>query len=147
MNDPLPNTLSALILVAVQDARALDRNTYWPDYSYYHEAHPKAGGCTVCDAGAVMAGTLGLDLATSAIPADFPDSVKRKLLALDLARQGGYSEAIDLIMDLDGENGHEDLRDEGFEESPYHEYEDWDEFECHLQHMEDIARRLEALGY
>ena len=147
MNDPLPNTLSELIMVAVNDARKLDRKKYWPYYASYHYAHPKHGGCSVCDAGAVMAGTLRLDHATTAEPTDFPDSVQRKLLALDLARQGDYSSAIELIMDRDCENSHEALNEEDFEDSPYKDYEDWDEFECHLQHMEDIARQLKDLGY
>ena len=147
MHDPLPNKLSELIMVAVEDARKLDRKTYWPHFASYHVAHPKHGGCAVCDAGAVMAGTLGLDPTTTAMPVDFHDSVERKLLALDLARQGGYSAAIELIMDRDCEKGHEDLNEEDFEDSPYQDYEDWDEFECHLQHMEDIARQLNELGY
>ena len=147
MHDPLPNKLSELIMVAVEDARKLDRKTYWPHYTEYHHAYPKSGGCVICDAGAVMAGTLGVGVDTIANPVDFPDSVERKLLALDLARQGGYSAAIELIMDRDFENGHEALNEEDFEDSPYHDYEDWDEFECHLQHMEGIARRLNELGY
>ena len=145
MKDVLPDKLSELIIVAVKDARKLDRNKYCPSFINFHdpdEVHPSLPRyCLICDAGAVMAGTLQVDFTQSAIPDCFPD-IEHKLIALDRARCGNYASALRYL-------GVE--RDWSFTKdikvSPFHDYYDWETFDKHLNHMEGVAKQLKDLGY
>ena len=81
----LPNKLSALIEVAIQDARKLDRIRYSPNHLHYHSPQeswksPVIPCCEVCDAGAVMAGTLRVIGELNIIPGDFDESTQAKNL-------------------------------------------------------------------
>lgn len=53
-----PRNLSALIRIAVRDARALDRREFTANAHDWLRVHPHT--CRVCLTGAVMAGTLGM---------------------------------------------------------------------------------------
>ena len=144
MNDPLPNTLSELIMVAVTDARKLDRDLYSPCSRLFHFFTTQRW-CLVCDAGAVMAGTLGRDRQEDSCPSQYSRSVEAKLNALDAARQGHYYAALRII-GLSG-SGIDEEALESIGDSPHQSYKTWEEFDKHLNHMEGVARQLEALGY
>ena len=143
-DDPLPDKLSELIELAVKDARKLDRRTYRPDSTVFHVPFPDPDGhmCSVCDAGAVIAGTLNIRTGINVAPFSFNFPISNKLEALDRARRGGYGVALEwmgvtynprLIRDI--------------ERSPYRMYETWEEFDKHLVHMEGVAQRLKELRY
>ena len=148
MNDPLPNTLSALIMVAVNDARKLNRQKHIPNSLYYHApdkwsvAYSRCA-CLVCDAGAVMAGTLQTDTTHDVVPGSFPHSIETKLHALDLARQGSYVGALIALgvenININGVSG--------VDVSIHHNYRTWKQFDKHMNVMEKAAQQLEELGY
>ena len=87
----LPNTLSGLIEVAIQDARGLDRKRYLPDGGSWHE--PVDLECQICLAGVVMAGSLRANPAESKTPGLFTRPLARKLRALEQVRQGNWLDA------------------------------------------------------
>jgi hypothetical protein len=102
MANELPNKLSELIVVALDDlekVRADER--YAVNLDYWHvsknsNASPTPGKCVVCFAGAVMAGTLGLNPEESCggtverFGADSSD----KLSTLDLLRMGCVNDGL-----------------------------------------------------
>ena len=142
MNDPLPNTLSELIMVAVNDAKKLDRAIYSPDSEFYHDTR-HSENCYICDAGAVMAGTLQVDRKKVVSPEEFPHSIETKLYALDLARKGLYVGAlVELGVENININGVT-----GVDVSIHHEYTTWKQFDKHMNVMEKAAQRLKELGY
>ena len=148
MNDPLPDKLSELILVAVQDARKLDRQKHIPNSLYYHAPDKwsvaySRYACLVCDAGAVMAGTLQTDTTHDAVPGSFPLSIETKLHALDLARQGSYVGAL-IALGVENININYVSR---VDVSIHHNYTTWERFEKHMNVMEKAAQQLEELGY
>ena len=61
--DVLPDKLSGLIRLAIADAGRLDRDKYTPYFLDYHKPKRLWSGqsdsCCICNAGAVIAGTLG----------------------------------------------------------------------------------------
>ena len=144
MNDPLPNTLSALIMVAVNDANKLDRDQYAPHFYYFH-LKSKHSKCRICDAGAVMAGTLRKPIDQVYQSEDFVYPINYKLMALDKARRGLYSQAAFLVAGIDGQKLLS--LDEKIKPSPYMSYKNWEEFDKHMDFMEGVAHQLEALGY
>ena len=144
MNDPLPDTLSELILVAVKDARKLDRDKYCPYHLSWHEMFGEELTCSICDAGAVMAGTLQVERDVTKEPDDFNESVNSKLCALDQARHGYYYAALDSL-GIDCEVHLEEIED--LKPSPFYSYTNWEEFDKHLNHIEGIAQQLKELGY
>lgn len=99
----LPNKLSALIRAGLADLEKIERNkayvvdmaTYHTSYNCDNDGRPYADGrrCHVCFAGAVMVGTLGVELGDSATPRDFP-GLEDKLNALDEVRVGNIGYAL-----------------------------------------------------
>ena len=153
----VPETLSALIRAAVSDARALDPAAYEPKYNLWHASHP--AGCFVCDAGAVVAGTLipasdQLNANTTCYPDSFPHPWEQALQAIDAARSGCISDALfylqrahdpgapfdpaafseidDAVLDALGPNEHSG-------------YTDWPTFHAHLAYMERLADHLDTI--
>ena len=144
MKDPLPNTLSALIKVAVHDSRKLDRDQYEPNFYYFH-LKPKRRKCMICDAGAVIAGTLRKPIDMLYQSEDFVYPINYKLWALDRARRGLYSQAVCLVTGMDVQKLL--YLDDKIKPSPYMSYRNWEEFGRHMYFMEGVAQQLEALGY
>ena len=158
MKNILPDKLSELIMVAVKDARKLDRTKYKPNARIYHAPLVGGGTCRICDAGAVMAGSLNvtyeasfignilLDRFVRAAKIDESDESMaedaiKKLQALDWARSGMYVSAINRL------TGNLNPAIPGVTASPYCSYSDWEEFDKHLEHMEGVAQQLKDLGY
>lgn len=142
----LPRKPSALIRVAVSDARQLDPARYTPDAKTWHTARPWGEGCAVCDAGAVIAVTFGVKPSATVRP----ESIERAgtiahddtlaLTALDEIRAGNYNLAckdLGLIVKA---------RELEAVPLPTHgNYDTWPEFRDHLEEMEVIADAFEAL--
>jgi hypothetical protein len=94
----LPDTLSALLRVAVADAQACEAqpDKFELDMGVWFDGD--GDRCVVCMAGSVIAQTLGAaDLPMDLEPGNFGDSsgsVEEKLYAIDHARQGSLAEAL-----------------------------------------------------
>lgn len=96
MKSKLPSTMSALLRVANNDMRSLDRNRYLPHSGDWHHPYFKGESrfCTVCYAGAVMAGTLNADWTQRFTPGEMTKAGiisrndSRKLLSIDSLRVG-----------------------------------------------------------
>src|SRR5690242_14702523 len=86
MKTKLPEKLSELILVALADLEAVERD---PDYLVemcsWHEPN---GKCKVCFAGSVMARSLNAPLRKFVRPGSYDLHTESRLLALDRVRQG-----------------------------------------------------------
>jgi hypothetical protein len=89
----LPDKLSELIRVALADLRKVEADPrYIVNMANWHVA--REGRCEVCLAGAVMAGTLGVDPQRTASPFEFcDDELENKLDALDWVRMGNVGNA------------------------------------------------------
>ena len=149
---PPPEKLSDLILLAVADARLLDRSIYWPDYSEWHHsvAHPyeSATYCHVCLAGAVIAQTLGCNRWLKTHPSGYPRRWETSLNALEEIREGRYKVAYALH--------HWDKTkqqiDAVFTPSRYPQpvnrpFTGWEELDAHLTSLEEVARLMAADGH
>ena len=91
----LPDKLGELLHVALADLLAVEQDpAYVVNMGYWH--NPRTWGpdytepplCAVCLAGAVMATTLHADNQALMVPAMYPDSIRRKLMALDYLKDG-----------------------------------------------------------
>lgn len=90
----LPKKLSALILLAVEDLKRVERSKrYLVNMNVFHDSFG-GGKCSVCFAGAVIAGTLGKDPAGHFYPDDFSEDVADRLFALDFLRMGDVGSAL-----------------------------------------------------
>jgi len=98
--ESLPKTLSGLIRIALKDEdRMFKSPMYYIDMSEWHLPAgygPKNNRvCRVCLAGAVMAGTLGLDHTQYETPGSLlPDDESDRLGSLDSVRTGDMFEAL-----------------------------------------------------
>ena len=150
---PIPATLSALIRLAVADARALDREKYKPISSLWHCSLGPSEPCAICDAGAVIAGTLGMTGAV--LPSDCGTHWTHALYALDWARRGDIRSALRHHALAKGDHLPSSLTarqavEASIEKSgwlPLVTYHGWDDFEEHLEVMIALADLLEARGY
>ena len=140
----LPETLSGLIRVAIEDARALGRKSYEPECALWHSPGGEHG-CRVCLAGAVIAGTLGASPNRYISPDYFilsaPD-IYAALKALDSARQGNWHLAasklhIKLPLNVADRLGVSD----------HSRFGNWKEFGRYLADLKRQADILERYGY
>ena len=156
---PPPELLSELIRLAVKDARQLNRSMYRPNAHAWLRPEVNdedEGVMCFCDAGAVLIGTLkgdqvgrGLFYAPNWEKRGLNTKVDNgfrwvdALLALDFARQGEYSWAVEhltwVVVDA-RKFGHVPV-------SPYGDYTTWDEFDSHLEIMEQAAGALHKMGF
>lgn len=153
----LPNTLSALLFLAVEDARTLDRTQYEPRYSFWH--HPVAvqrptgiqPACRVCTAGALIAGTLGYAPETKFEFSDQYTPDEFRLLAVERVRMGNVPGALgdmETSRILAGEPAGPAWNRLEWEDwkprSPA--FRTWFGFDEHLSSIETLAKRLERAG-
>lgn len=83
---PLPDKLSELILVALEDLEKAEKHPdYHVDMGLWHCPN---GRCSVCFAGSVMAFGLGVSHNSRAYPSDFSPQVGDKLSKLNYIRAG-----------------------------------------------------------
>lgn len=158
-NQPV-TSLAALIEVAVADARGLDRERYLPDHSTWHSPGYRAStdlhACCVCDAGAVIAGTLEGRPYSHYYPVDYGDNTYIALIALDEVRRGLVGSA---LWRLDARSASPAARPSarsGNSRQTYHawptlartaNYTEWSDFDAHLDALARLAvelRRTEA---
>ena len=97
----LPNTLSALILVALADLEKVEAHPAYTVYmGHWHEPIPSLEPkrddlCGVCFAGGVMAFSLNTQINEDMGPASFPPAIMHKLYALNNLREGLVTHAYD----------------------------------------------------
>jgi len=87
----LPDKLSDLMQLALDDLAKVEQDPqYRVNMGDWHNGTTVAYGnaCVVCFAGAVMAKTLGVPSERFVTPARFDEDTRRKLYALDKAREG-----------------------------------------------------------
>lgn len=141
----LPNSLSALIDLAIADYGRLDPNLYWPNSDYFHM--PRGEDCVVCLSGAVMAGSLGSDVKYDLTPTNFGSDLRAKLSALDAFRLGEvYSALQDLGMDW---SDFSDAQRAAIDVVEGHEFRDWvgwDELSLTLPVFARMADELRKVG-
>ena len=154
MQPVLPDKLSDLIELAVKDARSLNRDKYRPHWEYWHASFvPEDGGmCSVCLAGAVMAGTMGVSHEVSAHPYLYSAEEREKLLALDNVREGNVPLALVKINpDISFELALEIFRwmpsSSKVFDSSWGSFNDWEQFDRLLIWCSKVAVELRKLGY
>ena len=153
---PPPGKLSDLIDLAVTDARRLDRTTYTPNSSVWHEPADD-GCCMICLAGSVIAETLKcprdkkveIGGKENADPVPVARINDRKwqlaLWALDDARQGCWDDACEV---LDAPMPPDDIlhRLDGVPAPKHTGFQSWEEFDAHLESLATCANELRRLG-
>ena len=101
IDDPLPDTLGALLDVAADDFEAaMQDERYAFDPHRWHSQRPNAeeeGLCFICLAGSVIAKTLDASINADVYPKDYPDSIAVKLTALDCCMGGEFRHALELM--------------------------------------------------
>ena len=151
-----PEKLSDLIDLAVGDARNLDPETYMPNCWAWHEPQPALGRrCLICVAGAVIAGTLGIDRGTEVVLGKSEtgkvdcdeiadDAWRRALMALEHAREGKWKDAIETR----GQQADTEQTDEMNAIPPptSKQFNDWKSFDAHIGSLADRAARLRGIG-
>ena len=90
----LPDTPSELIRLAIKDARSLDRRAYKASFQSWHVMFDLETRCSVCFAGAVIAGTLGAEPSQRLDPFCYDEDTRGKLRALDFFRDGAPVDAL-----------------------------------------------------
>ena len=147
---PPPETLGGLIMLALDDWDGLDRDVYWPHARLWHSPAPykTMKVCYACLAGGVIGGTLQADPHAHIDSfLGFGSEWLAALCALDDARRGWYDlawkklcargvdfpEVPEVVLDACGEPPHPD-------------YFDWEEFDAHLDHQREVARRFIEAG-
>ena len=146
--------LSNLIKVATADAKRLylERyDEYFPYFTNFHEPGimqqyndtTENVRCRICDAGAVIAGTLGGGPKTFLLPSDYyAQGETEKLRALDYVRTGALSYAHHLFYN---EEATSSQRSEYAEMSMLitnTKFVGWHEFMRHIASLEVLAREM-----
>ena len=149
-----PEKLSDLILLAIKDARSLDRSIYLPDYRTWHQSIPTTPlgqpvvYCYVCLAGAVIAQTLGYPSSVGIAPLQCGLQWERRLTALDKIREGRYKVAYALLhFDLTNQQINDVFTEDRYPLPLYGKFVEWDNFESHLTSLEEVARLMAADGH
>ena len=140
-NARLPATMSGLMKAAIDDARTLDRTTYYPFSREWHNAYHRSSRCKVCLAGCIIAGSLNIDPQVSVDSASFDKRTESLLDALDQMRYGIWSKAHRLIY---GDVASNDLRDYlyALPQPARSNFNGWDDFDVHLASLENFLPRL-----
>ena len=154
----VPDKLSTLIRLTISDARKLDPSIYEPNHGVWHTPLPAA--CFVCDAGAIIAGTLIPSTEEHSpncflAPNCFPEPWDRALRAIDAARSGSIHEAIAYLViahdpaapfDTDPHRAVDNTIFHALGNNECSDYNDWDTFNAHLSYMDRVAEQLELFG-
>ena len=159
MSNPAPpKTIHEAIKLAISDGRKLDPEIYFPHHNVYHvpadeidedfedpDTVENLDKCRVCDAGAVMVGTLKVDFDNYTTPASFETDWKYVLESIDFVRFGDYGYAYEYFYkkyiqpetrkQLQNIPIPRNIKFIGFEQ--YHD---------HLDSLVDIANEFERLG-
>ena len=155
---PPPGKLSDLIDLAVADARRLDRTTYTPDSSVWHEPADD-DCCMICLAGSVIAETLKCprDQKVELGDEDNPDPDRVKSTTRNGSWRSGRSTTPGTASGTgpnkalrapDAPATTDDiLRQLDQRRVPEHpKFKNWTEFDAHLESLTTCANKLRKLG-
>lgn len=96
--DPLPDTLSGLIRVALKDLAKAERTPgYVIDMHDWHSPTQNGKNCSVCFAGSVMAMSLKASPLSDVSPDDWWNGITGKLEAINSLREGDITSALSYI--------------------------------------------------
>ena len=149
---PIPTKLSEAMFLAIRDANALDRSIYFPNSGQWHHQQGQQGLCHVCIAGTIIArrfceryehiGIGGLE------KTDFPEQWRLVFEALDDARQGRYTEAIETIMGNNNGEGINIPNQIYFAPPPaFSGFRGWNDFDIFLSDFKAMANYLQERGF
>lgn len=92
--DPLPDTMSGLIRVALRDLKKAERTPkYKINMDEWHRPSDNGKSCSVCYAGSVMAFSLNAGPLASVEPSNWWNGIAQKLEVINYLRCGGVSTA------------------------------------------------------
>lgn len=138
MKDNLPNKLSDLIEVALEDLEKVEKDKrYTVDMQFWHTPTDNFTGCSVCLAGAVIAKSLNVPIQELSSLDKFKISIRRKLVALDQVRDSKVGNAIRILK-----------RDSVTVPLEYYSVPSYDEDRPGFKKaLQAIAKELRKLGY
>lgn len=93
----LPDKLSALILVALEDLEKAEASSRYNISMAIWHLPKQDRPCGVCLAGSVMAFSLGADPNEPCTPSDYSSRIEDKLCALNMVRSGQLSAALEYM--------------------------------------------------
>ena len=146
--------LSNLIKVATADAKRLyleQYDDYFPHFTKFHEPRTmlpigditEKVRCRICDAGAVIAGTLEGNPKTFLLPSDYYDQGEtEKLRALDYVRTGALSYAHYMFYNKEVTSSQKSEYGEMRMLITNDEFIGWSEFMTHITSLEALAREM-----
>ena len=154
---------SELLRVVLDDYKSIDRDLYYPYAGRFHEAEgwdypPRwKGKCIVCDAGMVMAGTLGGNPNSDIYPRDYDEEIEARLDAIDSLRNGELVDALHLLSFGSDPTEDDELPDDVLEAAEVFEalydppdfesFDGWNDMDQHAQSLETYIKRLEKHGF
>ena len=141
--DLLPDTLYELLAAAINDARQLDPQSYYPSSMRWHYS-PTRGHCEVCLAGSVIARTYRSSRNLDILPSMFSFAIYRKLCAIDNMRRGKWLNAYLTLYETPAPVAIED-RLLGLPRPTHVDFKGWLQFNAHLDSLEPIMYELRAI--
>ena len=162
MIDQLPDKLSDLIDLAIDDALSLDRAKYIPCHDYWHQPSFEGegpGSCAICFAGAAIAGTLKISpdkyyspgILSSVRKMNRPNErrIFCKLHALEAVRIGNINAALMFMSDTDlnFNSAHRVVIKAAGRPEGASFFRTWSDFERFLDWAGKVASELRKLGY
>lgn len=141
----LPSTLHETLSIAIDDARALDRDTYLPHGRFWHgysTEHPDR--CLVCLAGSIISRTFEAEPTDVTSPGNFSDQTERKLRAVNHCRVGDYSFAFAMFHNVTAPSETQRLYDI-LPPPDLRDFIGWKQFETHLKSLEKLLPSLRKI--
>ena len=141
--------LHDLVETMLADYSKLDRRVYYPHYMSYHS--PKFDGkCDICDAGALLAGTMGLDpdQHSGAVlrTFDFTNPVVIAVLALDFLRIGSFVGAYRRLYHNASMSSELKEKLRQIPTPVFQSYSLWIEYDKHMESMKIVHQHLKEIG-
>ena len=143
MQDLLPDTLHKLLAAAINDARPLDPQSYYPSSMRWHYS-PTRGHCEVCLAGSLIARTYRSSPRNDITPAMFSHNIRRKLYAVDDMRNGRWPSAYMVLYQRSAPPEIEN-RLLSLPNPAHANFKGWLPFIAHLAALEPIISELRAI--
>lgn len=138
--------LSDLCIVALRDARRLDRKKYQPYWFAWHEGRLKTSErCTVCYAGAVIAGWTCPDSTVQAC--QFSNDISIRLNILETCRAGHWLAAAERLLPSDEKlTRDQKIACRSIDKAWSRNFSSWDEFYVFLLEIERTVPVLQHAG-
>ena len=158
----LPNRLTALVTLALEEAKKLDRELYNPASWTWHDPSFDGIPCRVCLAGCLIAGPLRGDAGRSMQLCYFDLEIRMKLLAVESFRKGHFGGALLRTLQIDGSTDDpysesavkvdrkiDEMDEEQYSVlmNTYSEFVNWNQFDAFTLYAKRVVGLLERMGY